>query len=81
MGELEKIADELSSGELSLDEAIGRYENAMKLYKFCQKKLEDASKTIEMLTEDKGRLKNIPGEGLEESGLNENNATEANDRG
>ena len=80
MEELEKIADELSSGELSLDEAIERYENAMKLYKFCQRKLEDASKTIELLAEDKGRLKNIPVEGPEESGLNENNITGAEER-
>ena len=37
---LEKIVEDLEGGELSLDKSLARYEEGIKLVKFCQKKLD-----------------------------------------
>ncbi len=47
---LEKIVEALESGELSLDEALKRYEEGVKLSRACSKKLNETEKKIEMLT-------------------------------
>ena len=47
---LEKIVSALESGELSLDEALKRYEEGVKLSRACSKKLNETEKKIEMLT-------------------------------
>ena len=47
---LEKIVDDLESGDLSLDEALKCYEEGVKLSRVCTKKLGDSEKKIEMLT-------------------------------
>ena len=39
---LEKIVDDLESGNLSLDDALDKYEEGIKLSKMCAKKLEAA---------------------------------------
>lgn len=52
--ELETIAHELESGELGLDEAIERYSEGITYARFCQKKLEDAERKIEILQKGKG---------------------------
>lgn len=49
---LEKIVDELESGDLSLNDAIKKYEEGMKLSQFCTKKLHDIKKKIEILVKD-----------------------------
>jgi len=49
---LEGIVEELESGELSLSDAIKRYEEGMKLSQFCMKKLHDIQKKIEILVKD-----------------------------
>jgi len=49
---LEKIVDELESGDLSLSDAIKKYEEGMKLSQFCTKKLHDIQKKIEVLVKD-----------------------------
>lgn len=46
---LEKIVTDLEDGALSLDEALGRYEEGIKLSKLCAKKLEAARKKVEIL--------------------------------
>ena len=50
LGELERIVGELEAGELSLDEALKRYEEGVKLSRACTKKLIEAEKKIEVLT-------------------------------
>lgn len=55
--ELEEIAEKLSDGEVSLDEAIELFENGMKLSKSCQKMLEDAEKKVNILLEKDGEMK------------------------
>ena len=49
LAELETVAKELESGELGLDAAIARYEEGITYARFCQKKLEEAERRIEML--------------------------------
>lgn len=46
---LEKIVDDLEGGNLSLDDALGKYEEGIKLSKLCAKKLEVAKKKVEIL--------------------------------
>ena len=47
---LEEIAQNLESGETSLDESLKMYEEGMKLLEFCNSKLNEAQKTILRLT-------------------------------
>lgn len=47
---LEKIVEALEGGELSLDEALKKYEEGVKLSRSCSKKLSETEKKIEMLT-------------------------------
>lgn len=49
---LEGIVDELEAGTLSLDEAIKKYEEGMRLSGLCQKKLQDIQKKVEALVKD-----------------------------
>lgn len=68
---LERIVDDLGSGELNLDDAINRYEEGMKLSKFCYKKLQDIQKKVEVLVKDSsGKITardfNTTGLGVEE---------------
>lgn len=51
---LDKIVTELESGELSLDEALKRYEEGIRLVQLCSKKLEAAQKKVEVLTKTSG---------------------------
>ena len=46
---LEKIVDDLESGNLPLDDALAKYEEGIKLSRMCAKKLEVAKKKVEIL--------------------------------
>jgi exodeoxyribonuclease VII small subunit len=46
---LEKIVGELEGGSLSLDEALEKYEEGIRLSRMCGKRLELAKKKVEML--------------------------------
>ena len=46
---LEKIVGDLEDGNLSLDGALDKYEEGIKLSKLCAKKLEVAKKKVEIL--------------------------------
>ena len=47
---LEKIVEELESGKLSLDDSLKKYEEGVKLSRFCHKSLQAAQKKIQVLT-------------------------------
>ena len=47
---LEKIVEELESGKLSLDDSLEKYEEGVKLSRFCHKTLQAAQKKIQVLT-------------------------------
>ena len=52
---LEKIVSDMESGDLSLDDALARYEEGIKLSKLCAKKLEAAKKKGGVAYGDQGR--------------------------
>ena len=47
---LEKIVEELESGKLSLDDSLEKYEEGVRLSRFCHKTLQAAQKKIQVLT-------------------------------
>jgi exodeoxyribonuclease VII small subunit len=47
---LERIVQQLESGEESLDESLGLYEEAIRLSRFCEERLRAADERIEKLT-------------------------------
>ena len=49
LGELEDVANKLEGGELGLDDSIKEFEKGIKLARFCQQKLEEAERKIEIL--------------------------------
>ena len=58
LNELEKIATDLERRDLSLEEAIEKFENGMKLSKECSEKLDKAEKRINILVQNEdGDLK------------------------
>lgn len=59
LDELEKIVNELESGEVKLDSAIDKYSKAMKLAKECSDKLNNAEETITKILNDNGTLSNF----------------------
>jgi len=61
--ELEQIAKELESGDLSLDKSVEKFEEGIQISKSCSKILEDAEKRISIL------LKNSNGD-IEEKEFN-----------
>jgi exodeoxyribonuclease VII small subunit len=58
MNQLEQIVQELESEELPLEKAIKKFEEGIKLSKFCNLKLEESEKRVTMLMEEQdGQLK------------------------
>ena len=49
--QLEKIINDLESGELTLDESIRAFEKGVELSRLCQKKLEVAEERVKKLIE------------------------------
>ena len=52
---LQKIVEELSSGKLSLQEALKKYEEGIRLSKECSEVLEEAQKRVEVLIKKDGK--------------------------
>lgn len=48
---LEKIVSELETGKLSLDDSVKKFEDGMKLSKYCNETLNKAEKEITILLE------------------------------
>ena len=53
---LEKIVQELEGGNLSLDEALKKYEEGIELAKGCSRMLKDAKTRVEKLVKKEGAL-------------------------
>lgn len=51
MEQLEQIVQEMESGELSLDNALKKFEEGVRLSKFCSQKLDETEKKITLLME------------------------------
>ena len=67
MKQLERIVQELESSDLPLESAIKKFEEGMKLTKFCSKKLDETEKKVSLL------LKNAEGQISEEPFSSEGN--------
>jgi exodeoxyribonuclease VII small subunit len=50
LAELEKHVEQLETGELGLDKALGTYEKGVKALRECQRILAEAERRIEVLT-------------------------------
>ena len=61
LAQLEKIVEELESGQLTLEKALERYEHGIAAYKRCSEILAAAEKRLEVLVKDnEGRLHTEP---------------------
>lgn len=52
MKRLETIVQELESGDLTLDEALKKFQEGVKLSKFCSNKLDETEKKVSILLKD-----------------------------
>lgn len=50
---LEKIVDDLEKGDLSLDEALKKYQEGIELSRLCAQRLDQAKKKIDVLVKNK----------------------------
>ena len=61
MSRLEGEVKRLESGSMSLDESISAFEEAVKLVKICNEKLEAAEQKVRLLTEfSDGTVTDVP---------------------
>ncbi|MEK7210114.1 MAG: exodeoxyribonuclease VII small subunit [Candidatus Binatota bacterium] len=59
--ELEKVVEQLESGELSLEGSLAAFEEGVRLVKYCNQKLTEVERKIELLVKDKeGKLQLKP---------------------
>jgi len=71
---LEKIVAELEQGGLPLEESLNKFEEGIKLSRFCSKKLKEAERKIEILTKTaEGDLETKP---FDSEGASEESETE-----
>jgi len=68
---LQKITQELEEGELPLEEALEKFEEGMRLIGFCEKKLEEVEKRIQILIKEKDKFKLKEWEEMEKAKENE----------
>jgi exodeoxyribonuclease VII small subunit len=58
---LESIVQELESGDLTLDEALKKFQEGVKLSKLCSNKLDETEKKVSILLKDeKGNVRVEP---------------------
>jgi len=50
---LEKIVEDLEKGDLSLDEALKKYQEGVELSRLCSQRLDNAKKKIDVLVKNK----------------------------
>ncbi len=61
MTKLEAEVKKLEGGNMTLEESISAFENAVKLVKICNEKLESAERRVRLLTEgEDGQVTDLP---------------------
>lgn len=61
MKQLEKIVQDLESGDMPLEKAIKTFEEGIQLSKFCSEKLDETEKRITILMQDSdGEISEAP---------------------
>jgi exodeoxyribonuclease VII small subunit len=51
--DLEQVVEQLESGELSLEDSLAAFEKGVGLVKYCNQKLDEVEKKVELLIKDK----------------------------
>ena len=64
LAELENLVGQLEQGELTLDEALQRFERGVALVRNCQHALQAAEQKVDQLIERNGRLDVAPFDAL-----------------
>ncbi len=54
LNKLEKIVSKLEEGEIPLEESLKLFEEGIRLSRFCNQKLDEAEKKVEILSKGKG---------------------------
>jgi exodeoxyribonuclease VII small subunit len=55
--ELESVVEQLESGDLSLEDSLAAFEKGVGLVKYCNQKLSEVERKVEVLVKDKeGKL-------------------------
>ncbi len=57
--ELEEIVDSLEEGGLSLEDSLDKFSRGIKLIKYCNEKLSETEKKIEVLIKEDDELQKI----------------------
>ena len=61
LNKLEKIVSKLEEGDIALEESLRLFEEGIRLSRFCNQRLDEAEKKVEILLKDKdGMLKPHP---------------------
>ena len=69
LNKLEKIVSKLEEGDIPLEESLKLFEEGIRLSRFCNQKLDEAEKKVEILSKDKdGMLKARPFDSSASSG-------------
>jgi exodeoxyribonuclease VII small subunit len=65
---LEKIVQELESGDLPLEKAMSKFEEGIQLTRFCSQKLDETEQKINLLLQDQqGNVSSKPFEAEDEA--------------
>jgi exodeoxyribonuclease VII small subunit len=51
--ELESVVEQLESGDLSLEDSLAAFEKGIRLVKYCNQKLNEVERRVEVLVKDK----------------------------
>ncbi len=51
---LEEVLDSLEHGDLPLEEAMGAFEEGVRLVRLCHQKLDEVERRVELLLKDEG---------------------------
>jgi len=70
--DLEQVVEQLESGKLALEDSLAAFEKGVGLVKYCNQKLNEVEKKVEVLVKDKeGKLQLKSFEELAVSGIAE----------
>ena len=66
LAKLEKITQELEEGDLSLEESLKHFDEGVKLAEYCNSKLSDAQRKVEILLKKGDSLEPVAFDNLED---------------
>jgi exodeoxyribonuclease VII small subunit len=69
LAKLEQITKELEEGDLSLEESLKYFDEGVKLAEYCNSKLNDAQKKVEILLNKNGGVEPTVFDGLDDQNV------------